>query len=266
MDKQKSVAVITGATRGIGRACAIALARRGDAVVIAARTPEDLEHTVMLIRAEGGHVHAVQTDISRQAEVKALFQEVDERFGGASWLVNSAAVIGPLQHLTLTTPDDWEQTLAINLTGTYLCCRYAVPGMLCRGGGGIVNITSGLAQRVIIPFGAYSVSKAGVDILTRYLAEELGTSGIRVNAISPGVVDTSMQEEIRSKDPREIGMETHRHFMEYKERGKLRHPEEIAHLVAFLTSPASAHLNGQIGGLADYAEMGWRPPPTALTS
>jgi NAD(P)-dependent dehydrogenase (short-subunit alcohol dehydrogenase family) len=263
VEKLESVAVIPGGTRGIGRACARALARRGDLVVIAARTYSDLENIVGIIRDEGGRAHAIRTDLSHQAEVEALFQEVDKRFGGARWLVNCAAVVGPLRPLIWVDPRDWSQTLAINLTGAYLCCRYAAPGMMRRGGAGIVNITSGLAQRVLIPFGAYSVSKAGVDILTRYLAVELGPWGIRVNAISPGVVDTSMQEEIRSKDPREIGVEIHRHFVELKERGQLRPPDEVAHLVLYLTSPASAHLNGKIGGLADYAAMGWpRPPET----
>lgn len=261
MEGLESVAVVTGGTRGIGRACVRALARRGDTVVIAARTYRDLENMVRIIRDEGGRAHAIRTDLSCQADVEALFREVDERFRGASWLVNCAAVVGPLQPLIRVDPGDWSQTLAINLTGTYLCCRYAAPGMIRRGGGGIVNITSGLAQRVLTPFGAYSVSKAGVDILTRYLAQELGPLGIRVNAISPGVVDTSMQEEIRSKDPREIGVEIHRHFVELKERGQLRPPEEVAHLVLYLTSPASAHLNGQIGRLADYAAMGWQPRP-----
>jgi NAD(P)-dependent dehydrogenase (short-subunit alcohol dehydrogenase family) len=266
MEDHENVAVITGGSRGIGRACAMALASRGDTVVIAARTHKDLEDIAGIIRAKGQRSHAVRTDLSRHSDVEALFHEVDERFGGARWLVNCAAVIGPMQPLTRVAPEDWSKTLAVNLTGTYLCCHYAVPGMIKRGGGAIVNITSGLARRVLSPFGAYSVSKAGVDILTRYLAEEIAPYGIRVNAISPGVVDTSMQQEIRAKDPGEIGFEVHRRFIEMKERGELRPPEEVAHLVAFLTSSASAHLNGQIGRLADYAAMGWQPPHDALTS
>ncbi len=264
MEDQESVAVVTGGTRGIGRACALALAHRADIVVIAARTQKDLENIVGRIQEQGGRAHAIRTDLSCASDVIALFQEVDEQFGGVRWLVNCAAVLGPMKPLIRVDLEDWNQTLAINLTGTYLCCRYAVPGMIRRGGGAIVNITSGLALRVLTPLGVYSVSKAGVDILTRYLAEELGPSGIRVNAVSPGVVDTSMQEEIRAKDPLQIGEEIHRHFVQLKEKGQLRPPEEVAQLVLFLTSPASNHLNGQIGRLADYTTMGWSAPLETL--
>ncbi|MBW2148182.1 MAG: SDR family oxidoreductase [Deltaproteobacteria bacterium] len=261
MENQESVAVVAGGTRGIGRACALALARRGDKVVIAARTQENLENIVRRIQEEGGRAHAIRADLSLPSDVMALFREVDERFGGVRWLVNCAAALGPLKPLIGVDPEEWNQTMAINLTGTYLCCRYAAPGMIRRGGGSIVNVTSGLALRVLSPFGVYSVSKAGVNILTRYLAEELGPSGIRVNAISPGVVDTSMQEEIRTKDPLEIGEEVHRRFVNLKESGQLRPPDDVAQLVLFLTSAESNHLNGQIGRLSDYVAMGWQAPP-----
>ena len=257
MQSDKPVTVITGGSKGIGRACALALARRGDTVVIAARGRDDLDATAELICSEGGSVQAMQVDISIAAQVQALFEKIDQLFGGLRWLVNCAAVLGPLRPLTEVSIEAWSQTLAINLTGTYLCCGYAARAMARLGGGAIVNFTSGLARSVLTPFGAYSVSKAGVDILTRYLAAEMASLGIRVNAVSPGLIDTPMQAHIRSKDPALIGEEVHQRFVRFKEEGQLKSPDDVAQLVAFLTSPASSHINGKIGGPSDYAALGW---------
>jgi 3-oxoacyl-[acyl-carrier protein] reductase len=181
-----------------------------------------------------------------------------ERFSGVDVLVNNAAVIGPSRFLEDADFEAWEKTIDINLNGAFFCARAVVPAMARQGGGKIISISSGLGQMPFPRFCAYSVSKAGIIQLTRSLSEELKGMNIQVNAIDPGVMDTSMQEQIRALGPSVLGRSIHEHFVEYKETGHLKDPAEVAALAVFLASDEADHLNGYNGTLSDYAALGWK--------
>ncbi len=187
------VAIVTGAGRGIGRATAEALARAGAHVVLAARTPAQLEDVSETIRKQGGATTVAATDVGQSEEVERLFAIAD-RIGPVTALVCAAAVLRKLP-LEATTTQAWEETLRINLTGTFLCCRAAFEPMRRAGGGRIVNLASlsGVYATEKFPgLAAYNVSKYGVIGLTEAIAVEGRAHGITAICISPGAVDTQM--------------------------------------------------------------------------
>lgn len=187
------VAIVTGAGSGIGRATAEAIARAGAHVVLASRTGSNLDDAVRKIRQDGGNATAAPTDVSRQADVDRLF-EVASQIGPPTGLVCAAALLYnvPFEETTLET---WEETLRVNLTGTYLCCRAAFGSMRRAGGGRIVNLASlsGVYATEKFPgLAAYNVSKYGVVGLTEAVAVEGRPHGIVAISLSPGAVDTEM--------------------------------------------------------------------------
>ena len=187
------VAIVTGAGRGIGRATAEALARAGAHVVLAARTPAQLEDVSETIRKQGGATTVAATDVGQSEDVERLFAIAD-RIGPVTALVCAAAVLHKLP-LEATTTQTWEETLRINLTGTFLCCRAAFDPMRRAGGGRIVNLASlsGVYATEKFPgLAAYNVSKYGVIGLTEAIAVEGRAHGITAICISPGAVDTQM--------------------------------------------------------------------------
>jgi len=187
------VAIVTGAGRGIGRATAEALARAGAHVVLAARTPAQLEDVSETIRKQGGATTVAATDVGQSEDVERLFAIAD-RIGPVTALVCAAAVLHKLP-LEATTTQTWEETLRINLTGTFLCCRAAFEPMRRAGGGRIVNLASlsGVYATEKFPgLAAYNVSKYGVIGLTEAIAVEGRAHGITAICISPGAVDTQM--------------------------------------------------------------------------
>src|SRR5579871_206737 len=195
------VAVVTGASRGIGREIAIALSRRGSEVVVSARGRDELEQTVAAIdEACGRAALAVIADVTRPADVEHLRAQTRARFGPASILVNAAAVFGPLEPFSRTDPRDWVHTLLVNAVGPYLTCRALVPDMLAAGWGRIVNISSAASLLEPGPLdSAYSTSTAALNRMTRHLAAELAGSGVTANVVHPGSVKTAMWAEIRDK-------------------------------------------------------------------
>lgn len=187
------VALVTGASRGIGAATAKALAGVGAHVVLAARDRDALEAVARRIETAGGQARAVPSDVSKREDVEELFAAV-HRVGPLAALVCAAAVLTPAA-LEETTPEIWEDTLAVNLTGAFLCCRAAFGAMRAAGGGRIVNIASlsGVYATEKFPgLSAYNVSKYGVIGLTEALAVEGKTHGISAICVSPGAVDTQM--------------------------------------------------------------------------
>ena len=186
------VALITGGGRGIGRAIAIAFAGAGAAVCCAARTRSEIEAVAGEIEGAGGKALAVTTDVADPASVQEAVDETAARFGGLDILVINAGVSPGRSEVAESDPASWSQTIAINLTGAYHCARAAIPYLKARGGGKIITIGSGMGRRGAPGSSAYSVSKAGLWMLTRVLGQELRADNISVNELIPGPVNTAM--------------------------------------------------------------------------
>lgn len=239
------VAVVTGASRGIGRAVALALAEAGATVAVNYLTHGDAAAQVVeSIRAAGGTAAAYQADVSDPEKVQTFIAAVEGRFGKIDILVNNAghAESGLLQEISIAS---WRRMMAVHLDGAFYCTRLCLPGMIRRRYGRIVNIASiwgitGAANEV-----AYSAAKAGLAGFTRALALEVAPSGITVNAVAPGVIDTDMN---RGYTPQEI-----EDLQALIPAGRLGTPEEIAAVVRFLCSPQASYITGQVlspnGGL-----------------
>lgn len=191
-------ALITGAGRGIGAAAAHALARAGASVAVAARRLEDAESVAAAITAAGGAAVPTACDVRDFSSVQAAVAIAKREFGGVDILINNAGVIQPIARLMDSEPSAWLDAVETNLTGAYHAIRATLPGMLTRGGGVIVNLSSGAAFRPLEGWSAYCASKAGLAMLTRSLHEEYGSAGVRAIGFSPGLVDTDMQSAIRA--------------------------------------------------------------------
>jgi 3-oxoacyl-[acyl-carrier protein] reductase len=254
---KNKIALITGAGRGLGKATAVAMAKEGVSVAVLSRTKSELEETATLVEKEGGKALVLPVDISDEKAVRAAVERTVSDLGAIHILVNCAAIVGPAAPVHEVDPDDWDRTLAINLNGIRQLCQEAIPHLIEGGGGRIINVTSGLAQIAMPLFGAYSVSKAGVNHMTRIMAEELRGFDIQVNGLDPGIMDTKMQEEIREMGPEVLGKTLHAQFVSFKETGHLRPPEEVARLAIFLVSVHSMGITGEIGGAAEYRDFGY---------
>jgi NAD(P)-dependent dehydrogenase (short-subunit alcohol dehydrogenase family) len=246
-DLRGKTALITGGGRGIGRATAHALARCGARVVVVARSAAQIEHVAWEIRSQGGDADAVIADVSREDQVRRLMTQA----GPIDILINNASIIQPISPVTAIDPAAWRENIAVNLDGVFLPCRYALAGMLSRGWGRIVNVSSGAARGKTAGWSAYSAAKAGVEAFTGVLAREVGEHGVRVNAVRPGIVDTEMQVEIRGSSEEQFGRENLERFRGYKERGLLRSPEDPARLILWLLTPEADDRNGEVLAIDD---------------
>ena len=204
------VAIVTGASRGIGAAAAVALGEAGAAVMLAARTVTQAEVRARQINAAGGKAAAIACDVSDFAACQRLVQEATRRFGPPDVLVNNAGVIEPIGMVGVAEPREWARNVEINLIGAYYAIRAVLPGMIGRGRGDIINVSSGAALRPQEGWSAYCAGKAGLAMLTRSIDLEHRAAGIRVFGFQPGTTDTDMQVTIRasginpvSKIPRE---------------------------------------------------------------
>lgn len=213
------VAIVTGAGRGIGRSIALALARSGARVALAARTVEDLEKVQAEIEGLGGEAALFPTDVQREAEVAALVRDTVARFGRLDIVVNNAGmgIFGPLVE---TTAEEWDQIMAVNARGPFLLCREAIPYLRQQQTAFIVNIASVVGVKGYVNQSAYSASKHALIGMSKALAKEVQADGIRVHVLCPGGVDTEMVSRSRPDLDRSV----------------LMHPEEIADLVVFLVT------------------------------
>ena len=190
MRLKDKVAIVTGSASGIGRSTALLLASEGASVVVADLDGPGAEKVVAEIEAAGGKALARVVDVSREDAVREMIAAAVDTWGGLDILHNNAAALGPAspgRDMDVASMDVeiWDRTMAVNLRGVMLGCKHAIPAMLERGGGAIVNTSSGSAQRGDLAIPAYAVSKGGVDTLTRYVATQYGKRGIRCNAIAP---------------------------------------------------------------------------------
>jgi len=252
------VAIITGAGRGLGRASAIEMAKEGATLVILSRTPSELKETAERIKALGREVLSIRADVSKPRDIEKVVHQAFSRFDKIDILMNNAAIIGPLKPTFKIREREWNQVMDINVKGVYLFSKAVIPHMIKQRKGKIINVISGLGEMIIPPFGAYSVAKAGLIHLTRFMAEELKDYHIQVNGLDPGIMDTRMQEEIRASGPEVLGLELYKQILGWKKRGELKAPERVARLAVFLASAASDSINGENGTETYYRKRGYR--------
>ena len=232
------VALVTGASRGIGRATAEAFARAGYQVAANyCRSKEQIEQFSAQMEREGCAVIPVQADVSDPEQVERMVQAVQQQFGHIDVLVCNAG-IARQGLLTDFSPADWRQMMSVNLDGTFYCCRSVLPGMIRRQSGCIITTSSiwgitGASCEV-----PYSASKAAIIGLTKALAKEVGPSGIRVNCIAPGVIDTEMNGDFTPEVMQQLAEET--------PLGTIGTPEQVAECAYFLASEAASFVTGQV--------------------
>jgi NAD(P)-dependent dehydrogenase (short-subunit alcohol dehydrogenase family) len=245
---QDRVAVVTGAGRGIGRVIATTLAQEGAHVVLAGRSADTLEQTRELVERCGRTALVVPTDLTDREQVSALAASALDRFDAIDVLVNNSGVGGPSAPLWEVDPDEWEATLAVNVTGTFLACRAFLPAMVERGSGNVVVIGSFSGKRPLRNRTAYTTSKMALVGMVRTLAVEAGTHGVRVNLVSPGAVQGERIEWV-------IGRLQQAHGISYEQARaslvddspfrRLVQPEEVAQAVVFLASERSSPVTGE---------------------
>ena len=236
------IAIVTGGGSGIGRATAECFAREGARVLVADREPGAGEGTARAIRDAGGEVRFVEVDVSDPVRVQKMVEAALDAFGGIDILFNNAGVLA-FGSVLDTDPETWHRVLAVNLTGVYLCSRAAIPHMVARGGGSIVNVSSSTgAYDAKGNTAAYVASKGGVTLLTKAMAIDHGRQGVRVNCICPGDTDTPLLRE----EARDRGMSWEDYVVGGSDRplGRIGRSEEIASAALFLATDASSYMTG----------------------
>ena len=236
IDLSGKLALVTGASRGIGRACALALAGAGGDVVVNGRDAGALAETGEAISRLGRNVETIVADVASPLEIERLFTEVSRRFGRLDILVNNAGVIRDALVGVLAAPD-WDGVLSTDLRGPFLCTQAALPLMLPHHAGKIVNIASVAALRGSAGQANYAAAKGGLVAMTRTCAVELAPKGIQVNAVLPGVIITRMSARLRQRGGRRL--------LDAIPAGRFGEPEDVAAAVAFLASPLADYITGQ---------------------
>jgi NAD(P)-dependent dehydrogenase (short-subunit alcohol dehydrogenase family) len=229
--------VVTGAGGGLGRAISMAVAREGGAVGLVGQTRDSLEQTAREAQAHGTDTVVAPADVSDAAAVKASLGDAADRLGGLDGLVTAAAIDcawAPTGEMDL---EEWDRTVAVNLSGAFYCCRFALPLLASAERSAIVNITSVAATRAWPEDVAYNASKAGVEMLTKTIAVEYAAQGVRANCLAPGVIDAGMTDDLPSQEERERLKGLH-------PIGRFGRAHEVAEAAVWLLSDASSFTTG----------------------
>lgn len=240
------VAVVTGASKGIGRACALRLARDGMTVAVNySRSEAEAEAVVEKIRSEGGEAMAVRADVSDLEQVKAMFKQVSDTYGHIDVLVNNAGIVKD-EYLLMLNSETLDKCLDLNIKGYFYCAQQAALKMYSQKSGVIVNMSSVSSKMALAGQSVYSATKGAVNSMTQTMAKELARKNIRVNAVCPGFVKTEMIEQIPEEKKKE--------YLKEVPLGRFADVEEVASLVSFLCSDESKYITGQAivldGGLS----------------
>jgi NAD(P)-dependent dehydrogenase (short-subunit alcohol dehydrogenase family) len=234
------VALVTGASFGIGQATAVAFAQRGAKVVVADWMEDKEEQTPRQIKEAGGEGIFVQCDVSKSDNVKILFDKILSTYGRLDFAFNNAGIEGHSDPIHQCTEENWDKTISINLKGVWLCMKHEIAQMLQQGNGAIVNCASIAGLNGFNGLPAYVASKHGVVGLTKTGALENARSGIRVNAVCPGVIHTAMIDRVTGKDK-----EVEKQYIAMEPVGRMGEPSEVAEAVIWLCSDAASFVTGQ---------------------
>ena len=229
--------MVTGASRGIGRACALELAKAGDKVVLAARQVEKLEEVAAEVRAAGGEAFVVALDLASQESIKEAISKASKEFGRIDILVNNAGVTKDNLALRMK-PDDWNMVLQTNLSGAFFCIQQVISPMMRERWGRIVNISSVVGQAGNAGQANYVASKAGLLGLTKSLAQELASRNITVNAVAPGFIETDMTNVLKDEQKARITQGI--------PMGRIGNAAEVAAAVRFLASDEASYITGNV--------------------
>ena len=248
MKLRDQTAIVTGAGRGIGKEIAVALAREGANVVLAARDEDALKTVADEIQTMGRRALVIKTDVSNEAQVVAMVDAAIKEFDRIDILVNNAGVVGPTAPVTKVSREEWDQVIAVNLTGAFLCARAVIPHMLERRSGSIINISSIAGKLAYALRSPYAASKWGMLGLSRTLAQELGDSNIRVNAICPGPTSGDRMRAVIAGRAKELGRseeEVERTYLQGTALKRMVDPSHVAAAVVLLVSAEGSSITGE---------------------
>jgi NAD(P)-dependent dehydrogenase (short-subunit alcohol dehydrogenase family) len=236
---ENKVTLVTGGTSGIGKATAVAFSNAGAKVVFSGRREQEGEETADSIRQLGAECLFVRSDVSSEAEVKALVQKTVEQYGRLDCAFNNAGIEPPTKPLHQQSVEDFDKLMAVNVRGVFLCMKVEIQQMLTQGAGVIVN-NSSMGGLIAFPgVGLYVASKHAVMGLTRSAALDYAQQGIRINAVNPGLIATAMMERLDSASSESPGSPPS------VPMGRMGSPEEVAQTVVFLCSDAASYITGQ---------------------
>lgn len=263
MKLKGKVALITGSTRGIGKALALGFAKEGAEVIIHGRNPEKAQMVAKEVQDLGARSFAISGDVTSGQEVRRMVEEAIGQSGRIDILINNAGINPFILPAEKITEEGWDQVLDVNLKGVFLCCQAVGTKMIEQGGGKIINISSVIGFLGDQGFLPYAVSKAGVMMLTRVLAHEWSRYQVTVNAIAPGIIAAGMNTPILNKEPLVSGL------VRQIPLKRLGRPEEVVQAALFLASEDSSYINGTTlvvdGGMMGYQPVGFMDLISELT-